>query len=158
MNELKEQTWDYDSLCDLLSHNGLLKKKKPEHQRSKCDYGSRESAFVIGCCGGKNDLFYLNVSSSRFPVKPCVAAKVTVLHVTGFNVRVGPVKLEIVRFSFVFSLCAFLLPQAPPSLSDPGDEPTQRAPVSTPDADLGFDADQQTAPPECCSSTLELPT
>lgn len=52
----------------------------------------------------------------------------------------------------------FLLPQAPPSLFDPGDEPTQRAPVSTPDADLRFDADQQIPPPECCSSTFELPT
>lgn len=40
----------------------------------------------------------------------------------------------------------FLLPQAPPSLFDPGDEPTQRAPVATPDADLRFDADQQIPP------------
>lgn len=79
-------------------------------------------------------------------VKPCVIAKVTVIHVTGFNVPVGPVKLKIVVMA-LHSDSEFLLPQAPPSLFDPGDELTQRAPVSTPDADLPFDADQQTAPP-----------
>lgn len=35
-------------------------------------------------------------------VKPRVAAKVTVIHVTGFNVPVGPVKLKIVVTAFAF--------------------------------------------------------